>query len=132
MLVLAVSVSVLAQDPAPELPSGSADYRRTISLLRSFTARKTTFAQFTQAVVALELTPHGLGCEYQFLSPPPPPPGVSFEPKLMPSDWVGTFGEVAMLHLGGFGLDRKGYDALHRAAHGTRPGFPNCGRPRRP
>ena len=116
--------------PDPELPQGSADYRRTIRLVQGYAAKKTTLAQLTKAVVALKLKPHPIGCEYYWLTPPPPPPGITFEPKLMPGDWVGTFGEVAMTHLGGWGLERKDYDALHKAAHGKEPGFPNCGQPK--
>ncbi len=117
--------------PPLELPSGSAEYRNTVKLIHEYTLKKKlTLAQLTKAVVALELKRHPLGCEYYWLSPSPPPPGITFEPKLMPADWVGTFGEVAMTHLGGWGLTRADYDTLHKAAHGKQPGFPNCGKPK--
>ncbi|MBM4782443.1 MAG: hypothetical protein GQE15_32610 [Archangiaceae bacterium] len=127
--VLVVAAQALADLPPPELvlPSGSADYKRTIRLVQDAKRKKRTTAQLAKDVAALKLKPHALGCEYYFLTPPPPPPGITFEPKLMPSDWVGTFGEVAMVHLGGWGLERDEYDALHKAAHGKLPGFPNCG-----
>ena len=130
LAVIAVASIALADLPPPEikLPAGSADYTRTIKLVRSYTSKKLTLEQLTKAVVELKLKPHPIGCEYYWMTPPPPPPGITFEPKLMPSDWVGTFGEVAMTHLGGWGLERKDYDALHKAAHGKEPGFPNCGK----
>jgi hypothetical protein len=39
--------------------------------------------------------------------------------------WVGTFGEVAMTMFRG-DLTQEQLDKLHAAAHGKRPGFPNC------
>lgn len=133
LAVVAAASVAFADLPAPDiaLPQGSADYKRTIRLVQRYTSKKLTLAQLTKAVVALELKPHPIGCEYYWLTPPPPPPGITFEPKLMPSDWVGTFGEVAMTYLGGWGLERKDYDALHKAAHGKEPGFPNCGQPKK-
>lgn len=115
--------------PVDELPAGSADYRATLALVKSYLEKKTTLAALTKQVIARKLKVHPLGCAYYFLTPPPPPPGITFEPALMPRDWVGTFGEVAMTHLGGFGLSREDYEALHRAAHGKKKGFPNCSAP---
>ena len=49
---------------------------------------------------------------------PVPPPGVKFDPKMMPKDWEGNWGEVAMAyHLGV--LDKEQYNQLHKAAHPT-------------
>lgn len=126
--VLVVAAQALADLPPPEvvLPAGSADYRKTV---RTVLSSKHRPGALKREIVALKLKAHPLGCEYYFLTPPPPPPGITFEAKSMPSDWVGTFGEVAMVHLGGWGLSREEYDALHKAAHGTLPGFPNCGQP---
>lgn len=36
--------------------------------------------------------------------------------------------DVVFLASGDWGLERKDYDALHKAAHGKEPGFPNCGK----
>ncbi len=131
LAVLVVATQALADLPPPELelPSGSADYKRTLRLVQEAKRKKKTSAQLATDLVALKLKAHPIGCEYYFLTPPPPPPGITFEPRSMPSDWVGTFGEVAMVHLGGWGLSREEYDALHKAAHGKLPGFPNCGQP---
>ncbi len=129
VVLLAIATSSLADPPkAPDLvlPSGSADYTRTLRLVKTYLAKERTLAQLTKDVVALKLKVHPLGCGYLFMTPPPPPPGITFEQALMPSDWVGTFGEVAMTHLGGWGLSRGDYDVLHRAAHGKQKGFPNC------
>ena len=116
------------EPPPPELvlPSGSADYTRTIRLVKAYLAKKRTLTQLTKDVVALKLKVHPIGCGYYFVTPPPPPPGIAFEPALMPDDWAGTFGEVAMTHLGGWGLSREDSDTLHKAAHGKQEGFPNC------
>lgn len=129
LAVLVIATQALADLPPPEvvLPADSADYRKTVRTVLSNKHRPG--GALKREVVALKLKPHPLGCEYYFLTPPPPPPGITFEAKSMPSDWVGTFGEVAMVHLGGWGLSREEYDALHKAAHGTLPGFPNCGQP---
>ena len=45
-----------------------------------------------------------------------PPPGVDFDPRMMPEDWEGTWGEVAMMFWLGK-LTREQYDELHEAAH---------------
>jgi len=118
---------VLAGTPTDEakMVAGSADYTRTLKLVLEFKKGKVTFDELQKRIVALALPPHGLGCGYVMSPVPQPPPGVPFEPASMPSDWVGTFGEVAMTFWRG-DLTREQYEKLHLAAHGQRPGFPNC------
>jgi hypothetical protein len=127
-----VVATTTSSDPAPTgaareivIPPGSADYSRMLGLAVAFKKGQLTFDALKAKVVAEKLPPHGLGCGYLMMVPPPPPPGIVFEPGLMPRDWVGTFGEVAMTHFAG-ALSREEYEALHQAAHGTLPGFPNC------
>lgn len=120
------SVTAFTEDDA-KMVKGSADYTRTLRLVLDFKKGRLTFEQLSKKVVALKLPPHGQGCAYTMMPVPAPPPGVPFEPASMPADWSNTFGEVAMTFWRG-DLHRKDYDALHEAAHGKRPGFPDCRR----
>ncbi|RLB64866.1 MAG: hypothetical protein DRI90_03555 [Deltaproteobacteria bacterium] len=45
-----------------------------------------------------------------------PPPQVEFDPKMMPKDWEGTWGEVTMAYWLGV-IDQQIYQKLHKAAH---------------
>lgn len=97
-------------------PSGSADYDWVLALIAKYRSGELSFADVRARVLSRRLPPHPLGCEYLLVSPPPPPAPHVFEPTLMPSDWAGTWGEVAMAFLLG-GLDATEYELLHRAAH---------------
>lgn len=126
MLTLVLSLALSGNPPGDAtMVKGSADYTRTLKLVLEHKLGKLTLEELAKKVVALKLPPHSLGCGYVMSPVPAPPPGVPFEPASMPSDWVGTFGEVAMTFWRG-DLSRESYDAVHRAAHGKRPGFPNC------
>ena len=122
---MALSGTPPAKDDDAKMVAGSADYSRTLRLVLEFKKGKLTIEELSKRIVALKLPPHHLGCGYVMAPVPAPPPGVPYEPALMPKDWVGTFGEVAMTFWRG-DLTREQYEVLHLAAHGPRPGFPNC------
>lgn len=111
------------------MTEGSADYTRTLKLVLEFKNKKIDFKTLEKRILDLKLPPHSLGDVYVMSPAPMPPPGVKFDPALMPSDWVNTWGEVAMTYWRG-ALSQKDYETLHAAAHGKLPGFPNCGRPK--
>ena len=67
-------------------------------------------------MLALKLPPHKLGDDYLMIPVPKPPSPDKFEPKMMPKDWEGTWGEVTMAHWLGV-LDKELYLKLHRAVH---------------
>lgn len=119
-------VPALAQKPDDgKMTEGSADYSRTLKLVLEHKDQKLDFKTLEKRVVALKLPPHPQGDLYVMAPVPQPPPGMKFDPASMPRDWVGTWGEVAMTFWRG-ALSEKDYDALHAAAHGKWPGFPNC------
>ena len=107
------------------LPPGSADYSKMLAAAVRYKKGELTFAQLKQLVVAANLPPHNLGCEYVISPVPRPPPGIPFNPAIMPKDWEHTFGEVAMTFWAGK-ITREEYDQLHEAAHRKQPGFPSC------
>lgn len=120
----------MAQTPDElKLPEGSADYTRTLKLVLEYKHKKIDLKTLEKKLLALKLPPHGQGDLYVTAPSPMPPPGVKFEPALMPGDWKNTWGEVAMTFWKG-DLSQADYEALHKAAHGTLPNFPNCGRPK--
>ncbi|WPB73214.1 hypothetical protein KYC5002_29645 [Archangium violaceum] len=109
--------------PAPREPSrdarippGSADYSSALADATLYRCGDISFEELERRVLARALPPHGLGDGYLMMSPPPPPPGVSFDPRVMPYDWVGTWGEIAMTHFAGE-LTWDEYKRLHAAAH---------------
>ena len=79
-----------------------------------------SFDELTRLVVERRLAVHKLGDGYLMTPAPMPPPGVTFDPRMMPKDWEGTFGEVAMAFWLGE-LTRDEYNRLHRAAHPSCP-----------
>lgn len=98
------------------IPAGAGDYARAVALAKLYADDDITFDELQAAILALKLPPHSLGDGYLMLVAPPPPPGIAFDPKNMPKDWEGTWGEVAMGYFLGH-LDKATYDKLHRAAH---------------
>lgn len=100
------------------IPPGSADYAHAVALARLHKQGDITFAQLQAAILGMKLPPYSAGDGALLLTPPPPPPGVTFDPKMIPKDWEGTWGVVAQaLHLGE--LTKAQYKKLHRAAHPT-------------
>lgn len=126
LVMTLVSTLALAADESAKMVPGSADYTRTLKLVLAH-KKKRDLAKLEKELVALKLPPHHLGCAYVMAPVPMPPPGVPFEPALMPGDWKGTWGEVAMTFWRG-DLAREDYDALHAAAHAKEKGFPDCKR----
>ncbi|MBL8969407.1 MAG: hypothetical protein JNK56_02445 [Myxococcales bacterium] len=126
-------VAASAPDPADEaptvvpttderpIPPGSGDYGAVLARARKFRRGEISFAALRAWVVARKLPPHPLTDKFVIMPVPAPPPGVPFDPMMMPPDWVGTWGEVAMAHFAG-ALTREEYDRLHAAAH------PSCSR----
>lgn len=103
--------------PIEEPPQGSGDYRKTLALVRRYKEKQLTLAQLQAELVGRKLPPWKDGkCSVFLLVPPPPPPGVTFDPRMMPKDWEGTWGEVAHVHLMGE-LTKDEYEQLHHAAH---------------
>jgi hypothetical protein len=100
------------------LPAGSGDYAGALALATLHKRGTIPFEQLEAAVLALSLPPHKLGDGYLMVSAPPPPPEIKLDPKMMPKDWEGTWGEVAMAYHLGI-LDKDTYNKLHRAAHPT-------------
>ncbi len=103
-----------------DIPPGSGDYSAVLALAKQLKAGHSTFEQFSAAILARKLPPHKLGDGYLMIPVPKPPPGIKFDPRMMPKDWQGTWGEVAMVYWLDY-LTKKQYDELHAAAH------PNCG-----
>jgi hypothetical protein len=99
-----------------DIPEGSGDYSAVLALAKQLKAGTTSFEQFSKAIVARKLPPHKLGDAYLMIPVPRPPPGVKFDARMMPEDWEGTWGEVAIVYWLGY-LTRKQYDELHGAAH---------------
>ena len=115
----------LVPDPAPipaidEIPAGSGDYAEVLALATRHQRGELSFDALRDALVARNLRPHPLGDAYLMTPVPAPPPGVAWDPRQMPADWTGTWGEVAMAFWLGR-LTRDEYDRLHAAAH---PGCP--------
>lgn len=103
--------------PLDQPPPGSGDYRKTYALVHRYKEKQITLGQLEAELLARKLPPGPNGkCSLFLLTPPPPPPGVTYDPRMMPSDWEGTWGEVAHVHLMGE-LTRDEYNQLHRAAH---------------
>ncbi len=102
------------------IPPGSADYSAALADATLYKQGSLSFAGWEARVLARGLPPHRLGDAYLMMSPPPPPPGVSFNPLVMPSDWKGTWGEIAMTLFAGQ-ITHDEYKRLHAAAH---PGCP--------
>lgn len=98
------------------IPPGSADYSAVLADARAYKTGRIKFAELRRRVLARKLPPHRLGDAYLMTPVPAPPPGVPFEPLMMPDDWKGTFGEVAMTHFAGQ-ITLEEYNRLHRAAH---------------
>ncbi|MFT3712621.1 MAG: hypothetical protein QM817_33650 [Archangium sp.] len=125
--LLCFTTTAMADTPPDDgkMTEGSADYTRTLKLVLEHKTGKIDFKTLEKKILELKLPPHSLGDLYVTAPVPQPPPGTKFDPALMPPDWVGTWGEVAMTFWRG-ALSQKDYDALHKAAHGKLPGFPNC------
>ena len=85
-------------------------------LFARYERKEIDFSELKRLIVAANLPPHPLGNRYLMMSPPPPPHGVPFDPGLMPEDWKGTFGEVAIFYFRGK-LSRREYDEILRLAH---------------
>lgn len=100
----------------PRIPAGSADYSGALADSAAYKRADITFEQLRDRVLARKLPPHALGDDYLLVIPPAPPPPATFDPLLMPSDWSGTWGEIAMTMFAG-DITRDEYDRLHRAAH---------------
>lgn len=100
----------------PRIPAASADYSAALADSAAFERGDISFAVLRARVVARHLPPHPLGDAYLMMVPPAPPPPDVFDPMLMPDDWKGTFGEIAMTMFAG-DITREEYDRLHRAAH---------------
>ncbi|MCP3168361.1 hypothetical protein [Myxococcus qinghaiensis] len=100
----------------PRIPEGSADYSAALADATAYKRGDISFDELRRRVLARELPPHRLGDGYLMMSPPPPPPGVHYDPLVMPSDWVGTWGEIAMTLFAGE-LTQSEYQRLHAAAH---------------
>jgi hypothetical protein len=112
----AAEKTAAASTPSVELPDGSGDYRETLALADQYRQGALPFDALVARLTARHLKRHALGCDYLMNPVPMPPPGVRFEPRLMPADWEGTWGEVAMAYWLGV-LTREEYDRLHAIAH---------------
>ncbi|MBW2528248.1 MAG: hypothetical protein JRI23_28990 [Deltaproteobacteria bacterium] len=99
-----------------DIPEGSGDYARALALATLHKEGKLSYEDLERAILSLELPPHKLGDAYLMTPVPKPPPPAKFDPKMMPTDWQGTWGEVAMAYWLG-ALDKQLYAKLHRAAH---------------
>jgi hypothetical protein len=98
------------------IPPGSGDYSAVLALATRYRKREISWGELERAILLKKLPPHELGDAYLLTPSPVPPPGTTFDPRMMPSDWQGTWGEVAMaMWLGR--LSRDEYRELHRAAH---------------
>jgi hypothetical protein len=110
-----------ARSVAPAtIPPGSGDYAQALADATAYKKGTIAWAELEKRVLARKLPPHRLGCAYLMTPVPVPPPGVSFDPKRMPKDWEGTWGEVAMTYFAGV-LTREELDKLHAVAHRALP-----------
>lgn len=105
-----------AADPDCSWIDSSADWRRVADLVDDWRGGTYGWGDLTRAVLALHLLPHPLGCAYLQQPVPMPPDGTAFDARIMPSDWVGTWGEVVMAEVAGL-LPAVEYRLLHEAAH---------------
>ena len=99
-----------------KVPPDSADYSAALADAKAYKNGEIKFDELKKRVLARKLPPHKLGDAYLFMTPPPPPPGIKFNALLMPDDWKGTWGEIAMTVFAGQ-ITREEYDKLHKAAH---------------
>jgi len=97
------------------IPKGSGDYTRTLQLGEQFKAKKIDFDAFQSGIMALDLKEPTEGLATLLMPIPSPPPGIEVDPKMMPNEWEGTWGEVAMLYWLDY-IDRRQYDELTAAA----------------
>ncbi|MEQ1505313.1 MAG: hypothetical protein ABMB14_23985 [Myxococcota bacterium] len=113
-------VTPIVPDIAPtavdEIPRGSGDYAEVLALATRYQRGESTFEQLRDALLGRHLPPHPLGDAYLMTPVPAPPPGTAWDPRQMPTDWTGTWGEVAMAYWLGR-LTQDEYDRLHAAAH---------------
>jgi len=109
--------------PADIIPPGSGNYAEVLELATRYKRGALTLDELESALLARNLRVYKLGCGYLMTPVPSPPPGVKFDERMMPKDWEGTWGEVAMAFWLGR-LTREKYDRLHAAAH------PKCKRRR--
>lgn len=98
------------------IPQGSGDYSEILADGILYQRGKISYGDLETRILARKLPPHPLGDGYLEMTPPPPPPGVTFDPNMMPSDWVGTWGEVRQLAYSGK-ISKEQYDELHAKAH---------------
>ena len=98
------------------IPPGSADYSAVLADAIEYKTGKISFGELKDRVLARKLPPHKLGDGYLMMTPPPPPDGTELNPLLMPSDWKGNWGEVAMTMFAGQ-ITQAEYDELHAEAH---------------
>jgi len=103
-------------EPDVTVPAGSADYSAALADAKAYKRGEIKFDELQKRVLARKLPPHKLGDGYLFMRPPPPPPGIVFNPLLMPDDWKGTWGEIAMTLFAGQ-ITQDEYEKLHKAAH---------------
>lgn len=99
-----------------DIPKGSGDYAKALALATLHKDGKLPYSDLERAILAMNLPPHKLGDAYLMIPVPKPPPPAEFDPKMMPQDWEGNWGEVAMAYWLG-ALDKQLYSKLHRAAH---------------
>ncbi len=104
------------------IPPMSSDYSAVLADAIEYKTGKISFGELKDRVLARKLPPHSLGDGYLMMTPPPPPDGVDFNPLIMPSDWKGTWGEVAMTMFADQ-ITQAEYDELHAEAH------PGCKKP---
>ncbi len=109
-------LAVLEEKLRRDIPKGSGDYAHALALATLHQEGKLPCADLEKAILALKLPPHKLGDGYLMIPVPKPPNPADFNPKMMPKDWQGTWGEVAMAYWLGK-LDKKLYAKLHQAAH---------------
>lgn len=112
----AVPFAERVKQAAARIPEGSADYSESLALAMAYKAGDIDFDELKRRVLEKKLEPHPLGDSYLLMVPPPPPDGVKFDPMLMPSDWKGNWGEVAMMMFAG-DITEDEYEELHAAAH---------------
>jgi hypothetical protein len=110
------SPSATASVAASNIPPGSGDYSAVLALATRYKNAELSFAQLQEQILARRLPPHKFGDAYLMIPVPKPPPGSHFDPRMMPKDWEGSWGEVAMIFWLGK-LTRAEYDKLHRRAH---------------
>ncbi|MBW2458957.1 MAG: hypothetical protein JRI68_30945 [Deltaproteobacteria bacterium] len=109
-------LAALEEELRKDIPKGSGDYARALALATLHKDGKLPYADLEKAVLALKLPPHKLGDGYLMIPVPKPPNPADWNPKMMPKDWQGTWGELAMAYWLGK-LDKDVYGKLHQAAH---------------